>query len=125
VLRDGPDLGLVADEFALIRALEGSQQDVITVGKRRFDIGALLRTARRGVEEELEKNLRRLLLEQYARGGGSCDEAVLFGGGALVLGSGLAARLEACQIGLGATSVAHDPSFLLIDGAERALARFH
>jgi hypothetical protein len=123
VLRDGPEFGLVVDEFALIRALEASRQDVITMGKRRFDLGAPLRTARRGVEEELEKCLRRLLLEHYGRGGESCDAAVLFGGGAVGLGRSLAARLEACQIGLKSTWVAPDPSFLLIQGAERAIDR--
>jgi hypothetical protein len=125
VLRDGPELGLVVDEFALIRALEGSRQDVITLSKRRFDIGAPLRTARRAVEEELEKSLRRLLLEYYGRGGGICNAAVLMGGGAVALGRSFAARLEACQIGVGKTWIAPDPSFFLIQGAERAVKRSH
>jgi hypothetical protein len=117
VLRDGQELGLVADEFAVIRALESSQQDVISVGKRRFDIAVPLHAARRAVEEELEKSLRRLLLEHYGRSGASCDAAVILGGGAVVVGSSLAARLEACQIGLGATWVAPEPSFFLLEGA--------
>jgi hypothetical protein len=122
VLRDGAELGLVVDEFALIRALEVSRQDVIHMGKRRFDLSAPLRTARRAVEEELEKNLRRLLRDHYGRGGESCEGAVLFGGGAVALGSSLAARLEACQIGLKSTWIAPDPGFFLIEGAQRLAA---
>jgi hypothetical protein len=125
VLRDGPDLGLVVDEFALIRALEESREDVITMGKRRFDIGAPLRSARRAVEEEVEKSVRRLLLEHYGRGAERCHAAVLLGGGAVVIGRSLAARLEACQIGLGTTWIAPDPSFFLVQGAERSVARVH
>jgi hypothetical protein len=122
VLRDGPELGLVADEFALIRVLESSQKDVVTLGKGSFDIGDPLRAARRGVEEELEKGLRRVLLDHYGRRGESCEAAVVFGGGAVVVGPSLAARLDAGQIGLRATWVAPDPNFLLIDGAERLVA---
>ena len=124
VLRDGPELGLVVDEFALIRALEGEglRQGVIALGKRRFDIAAPLSTAQRAVEEELEKSVRRLLLEYYGRGGGICSTAVLLGGGAVVFGRSLGARLEACQIGLAATWIAPDPSFFLVAGAERMSA---
>jgi hypothetical protein len=125
VLRDGPELGLVVDEFALIRALEGSREDVITLGKRRFDIGALLGTARRAVEEEVEKNLRRRLLDHYGRGGESCNAAVLFGGGTVCVGRSLAARLEASRVGIGATWMAPDPSFFLLNGAERVGTRIH
>jgi hypothetical protein len=117
VLRDGQELGLVADEFAVIRALERSSKDVITVGKGRFDIGGPLLRARRGLEEELEKSVRRLLLEHYGRVGESCKAAAIFGGGAVTLGPSLAARLQACEVGLGANWVAPDPNFFLLEGA--------
>lgn len=117
VLRDGQELGLVADEFAVIRALERSSKDVITVGKGRFDLGAPLHTARRALEEELEKSVRRLLLEHYGRSGESCKAAALFGGGAVTLGPSLAARLQAGEIGLATMWVASNPNFFLLEGA--------
>jgi hypothetical protein len=125
VLRDGSELGLVADEFALIRALEGAQGDVISVGKRRFDLGVPLRTARQAVEEELDKNLQRVLLDYYGRSGHGCAAAVIFGGGSVAVGASIASRLEACRMGLDATWIAPDPNFFLIEGAERLVARSH
>jgi hypothetical protein len=125
VLRDGQEFGLVVDEFALIRALEAAREGTITMGKRRFDISVPLHHAWRAVEEELEKSIRRLLFDHYGRRGESCGASVLFGGGAVALGSSLAARLEASQIGIGATWIAPDPSFLLIHGAAQTRGILH
>ena len=120
VLRDGQDQGLVADEFAVVRALENARGDAISIGERRFDIGSPLESARRALEEELARGVRRLLLEQYERCGDSCHAAAIIGGGAASVGAGLAARLEASAIGLRTVWVTPDPSFLLVEGARQS-----
>jgi hypothetical protein len=117
VLRDGQDRGLVADEFAVVRALEVVRENAISVNGRRVDVGAPLESARRALEEELVRAVHRLLLEQYERSGESCQAAAVIGGGAASLGASLAARLEASAIGLRTVWVSPDPNFLLVEGA--------
>jgi hypothetical protein len=120
VLRDGQDQGLVADEFAVVRALESAREHAIAIAGRRFDIRAPLESARRALEEELTRNVRRLLLEHYERCGESCEAAAIIGGGAASIGAGLAARLEASELGLRRVWVTPDPSFLLTNGARQS-----
>jgi len=119
VMRDGQELGLVEDEFAVVRALESAPEHVISIGERRFDIRVPLGNARRAIEEELSLGIRRIVLAQFGRRGESCQAVAILGGGAAAIGRGLAARLEASNIGLRTVWVAPDPSFLLLEGARK------
>jgi hypothetical protein len=119
VLQNGQEAGLVADEFAVVRALENASDHVISIGERRFDVRAPLAAARRTLEEELARGVQRVLRERYRRRGEGCQVAAIVGGGAAVLGRGLAARLQAPEIALRTVWVTPDPSFQLAEGARR------
>jgi hypothetical protein len=66
VLRDGQDQGLVEDEFAVIWALERSRR-IITVAGRRFDVGAMLRTAASAAVVELGRAVQRVVRPASAK----------------------------------------------------------
>lgn len=117
ILRDGQEQGLVEDEFAVIRALERSQE-VIEIAGRRFDIGKTLESARRGLEEELARAAQAAVVGHFKRQALPCKAAAIIGGGAAMVGQGVAARLAASDLGM-ATWVCPDPSFYLLEGARR------
>lgn len=119
ILRDGQEQDLVEDEFAIIRAIEASQ-DVIDVAGRRYSVGSILRSAASNLEQELAKGARRALVTHYERGGKPCSIAALIGGGAAVVGEGLTGRLRGLEFGLDRIWVdsSHD---LLVKGATNML----
>jgi len=132
VLRDGQDHGLVEDEFAVIRALESSRipetsegpvaSQRLVVAGRAFDVDSALRSARAGLEEELERAVRRLVLGHFRRRAETCRAVACIGGGAALVGAGLSARVRAAGLGLTDVWVTRDASFLLLEGAQRLLA---
>lgn len=115
ILRDGQEQDLVEDEFAIVRAVEASQ-DVIEVAGRRYSIGSILRSAATNLEQELANAARRALVAHYERGGKTCSTAALIGGGAALVGEGLAARLRALELGIDRIRVDASPE-LLVQGA--------
>jgi hypothetical protein len=52
-----------------------------------------------------------------------CRAVAVVGGGAAIVGEGLAARLEASDLGLSAAWVAEDTRYVLVDGAARLRER--
>jgi hypothetical protein len=120
ILSDGQEQGLVEDELAVIRALE-RREGAIEVAGRRFDVSRALASAERSLVEEISRGVERVLVDDFVRRGEVCRAVVLLGGGAALLGQALAARLQASELHLGPCSVASDPSFMLVEGAERAL----
>jgi hypothetical protein len=119
ILRDGQDRGLVEDEFAVIHALEKSAPSALEVAGRWFEVTEPLRRAREGLEQELERAARRMLLGYFGRRAQLCRGAIVLGGGAALVGAGLIARLRASDVGLSHTWAATDPSFFLLEGAEQ------
>ncbi len=119
ILRDGQEQGLVEDEFAVIRAMEHPDGGELEVAGRRFDIGKTLASAQRALEEELARAARRVVVDLYGRGGAVCRGVAIVGGGAAVVGAGLAKRLRALELGLETAWVADDTDFLLATGAQR------
>jgi hypothetical protein len=122
ILRDGQEQGLVEDEFAVIKALEQSQSTIEVAG-RSFDMSRTLESATRGLEEEVANIAQTAIVEDYARRGEMCRAVAVVGGGAAIVGEGLAARLEASDLGLSATWVAEDTRYMLVDGAARLRER--
>jgi hypothetical protein len=119
VLRDGQDQGLVEDEFAVIRALEKSAGDWIEVAGRRFEVASVLGPACASLVQDLERGVRRFALGHYQRCAGLCRGAAIFGGGSVQAGPTLANRLRTADIGIEATWVAEEMSFLLLTGARQ------
>ncbi len=118
ILLEGQEQGLIEDEYAVIRALERSHS-MIEVAGRRFDVSRTIESARRGLEEELARAAQRAVMEEYGRRGDRCRAVAVIGGGAAIVGEGLAARLKASDLGLGAVWVATDTKFFLLEGAQR------
>lgn len=117
ILRDGQDQGLVEDEFAVIRALEVSH-DEIEVAGRRYSIAPILQSAVKGLEQELANAIRRTLVAHYDRGGDVCPAVSVLGGGAALVGEGLCKRLAALELGLDQHSVDASADGL-VRGAQR------
>jgi hypothetical protein len=118
ILRDGQDRGLVEDEYAVARALEKSIKTIEVAG-RRFYIGRTFETTRKGLEDDLARAAQRVMVEVYGRSGEMCKAVAIIGGGAAIAGQGVAARLNASDIGLEAVWVAKDTRFFLAEGARR------
>lgn len=118
VLRDEQAQGLVEDEFAVLRALERSLVEIEVAG-RRFNVRDTLESARRGLEEELVRVAQAAVVGHFERQGKPCKAAVIIGGGAAIVGKGLASRLTASEIGIGETWVTPNRSFYLLEGAQR------
>jgi hypothetical protein len=59
------------------------------------------------------------MVEVYGRSGEMCKAVAIIGGGAAIAGQGVAARLNASDIGLEAVWVAKDTRFFLAEGARR------
>jgi hypothetical protein len=120
ILRDGQEQGPVEDEFAVIDALERGDDGALVVAGRRFDVAATLQSAGRALEEEIVRAARRASLAHFERTGMPCRAAVLMGGGALVLGSGVKARLEKHDVD--SVWLCPEPSWLLVEGARNLAA---
>lgn len=118
ILRDGQDQGLVADEFAVIWALERSRQTIELSG-RVFDVRAMLESARGALVQELGRSVRRLLSRHFGRVAVGCSAVVILGGGAVVLGKHLASELRTLGLGLETIWVPPDPGFTLLQGARK------
>jgi hypothetical protein len=118
ILRDGQEQGLVEDEFAVIQGLERSQSTIEVAG-RRFDLTSTLVSATRSLEEELLRAVARVVLDHYGRYGEPCHGVAITGGGAAIVGAGLADRVRASDLGVNLVWVANDTSYLLLEGAAR------
>jgi len=118
VLRDGQEQELIEDEYAVIKSLERSQ-DTIEVAGRRFDVGAILKSARRGLEEELARAAGRAVAGHFGKSSDACKVMAIIGGGAAVVGKGVAARARQLGVGLDTAWIAGDTRFFLLKGALR------
>lgn len=118
ILRDGQEQELIEDEYAVIKALERSQSTIEVAG-RRFDIGAILESTRRGLEEELARAAKRAVVKTYGKRSDACKAVAIIGGGAAIIGESLAARLKTLDIGLDTAWIAGDTRFFLLEGARR------
>jgi hypothetical protein len=121
ILRDGQEQGLVEDEFAIIRALESHRPERFEIAGRSFDVRRIFESARRALEDELFRIARRIVLDTLARTANACSALVIMGGGAAVVGSGLAERLK-LDLALRTTWVGGTDGGLLLEGA-RHVAR--
>lgn len=121
VLRDSQDQGLVADEYAVVRALE-SQRDFVRLCGRRFDIGAVFASAAADLAQSIARVVRTDLLAHYSRSGRTCQAAAILGGGAAQVGEQLAAALQQEKLGLSTIRVTSEPSFALVEGARQQWA---
>ena len=115
ILRDGQDQGLMEDEFAVVRALEACPPERFEIAGRRFDVRKIFESARATLEDELVRAARRIVLHQLERRGETCRAVAIIGGGARVVGSGVADRLKS-ELGLVTWVGAAD---LLLEGARR------
>ncbi len=120
ILRDGQEQELIEDEYAVSKALERSQ-GTIEVGGRRFAIGAILDGARRGVEEELASAARRAVTGHFGKSSNACRVVAIIGGGAAVIGKGVAARIKEMGLGVDTAWIGRDTRFFLLEGARRVL----
>jgi hypothetical protein len=118
ILRDGQEQVLVEDEYAVIKALERSH-GTIEVAGRRFEIGDILDRARRGVEEELARAARRAVADHFGKSTDACKVVAIIGGGAAVIGKGVAARIKELGVGLDTAWISGDTRFFLLGGARR------
>jgi hypothetical protein len=118
ILRDGQEHGLMEDEFAVVRALEAGSPERLEIAGRVFDVRRIFDSARAVLEAELARVARRIVLEQLERRGETCRALAIIGGGAELVGAGLAERLKN-ELGLhGAWSNAGSGD-LLLKGARR------
>jgi hypothetical protein len=115
ILRDEQDQDLIEDELAVMRALERSTSGAIQIGGRRFDVARTLANARRTMEEEIFRASERVIQECYSRSGRNLRAVAIFGGGASMIGTGIAQRLQ-LTVGSVRTCVANN-DFLLVSGA--------
>ncbi len=122
VLRDGQELGLIEDEFAVIKALEQSQE-LVQIAGRRYEVAQILDSARRGLEQEVTRAVERLMRAQSARLGTPIRSVMLIGGGSAVVGGAIRDGLRASKLGLRRVLVARDPSYFLAEGAARLCDR--
>lgn len=118
ILRDGQDDGLVADEFAVIWALERSRRTIDVAG-RTYDVQAMLEAARGALVDELGRAVRRVLMAHFGRSAASCRAVAILGGGAVALGEALEAHLRGLELGLETIWVSRDPGFALVEGAQK------
>jgi hypothetical protein len=118
ILRDGQEQELIEDEYAVSKALERSQSTIEVAG-RRFDIASILDGTRRGLEEELARAAKRAVVKTFGKSTESCKAAAIIGGGAAIIGKGLAERLKQLGIGLDTAWIADDTRFFLLEGARR------
>lgn len=116
ILRDGQEQELVEDEYAVIKALERSHRTIEVAG-RRFDIGSILESARRGVEEELARAAKRAITGHYGKSSDACKVVAIIGGGAAVIGKGVEARIKELGVGLDTAWITGDTRFFLLEGA--------
>ncbi len=119
ILRDGQDQGLVEDEFAVIHALENSSGASIDVANRRFAVAVPLAKALAALEEELARVVQKAILDHFGRHGHACRAMAIIGGGAVLAGSGLKARIESAGLGFETIWATPDPNYLLLEGAKR------
>jgi hypothetical protein len=122
ILSDGQEQGLVEDELAVIRALERGEPALEVAGLS-FDVSRTLADASRALVDELARGVERTLVDDFVRRGEACRGLAILGGGAALVGSALAARLEGSELRLATSWVAPAPSFTLLEGAVRALER--
>jgi len=121
ILRDGQEQGLVEDEFAMIIALESRAPERFEIAGRSFDVRRIFDSARRALEEELFRVARRIVLDALGRTAEACSALVITGGGAAIVGSGLAERLKR-ELALRTTWVGGADGSLFLEGA-RHVAR--
>jgi hypothetical protein len=119
ILRDEQEQGLVEDEYAVLLALEEARSGVLQIAGRRFDIQRALGSARVALEQELARAVQRVIVEDYGRGGDMCRAVVVIGGGAALMGQGLAQRLQTRELGVSTLRVGCDTPYWLVEGAER------
>jgi hypothetical protein len=121
ILRDEQEQDLIEDELAVMRALERSSSGSVQIGGRRFDIGHTLANAQRAMEEEIARASARVIVERYNNSGRSCAAVAIFGGGAAMIGKGLAARIQS-TVRLEQTWITTE-DFLLVNGASSNVRR--
>jgi hypothetical protein len=119
ILRDEQDQDLIEDELAVMRALEKTSGGVLEIGGRRFDVARTLASVRRTLEEEILRACERVVAERYNRLGKSCAAAAIFGGGAALIGSGLADRIES-TLDMMQSFVTRNDFFLVSAATDRA-----
>jgi len=119
ILRDGQELGLIEDEVAVLRAFEQGRSKIELAG-RAFDVHAAFDSAKASLERELERAAHRVLMDRFARRAEPCRGLAIVGGGASVVGEGLAQRLRQ-SFQFDSVWVGRDASFLLVEGARRRL----
>jgi hypothetical protein len=119
ILLEGQELGLIEDEYSVIRALERSQSSIEVAG-RRFDVSGTIESAKQGLEEELARAAQGAIAKEFGRRGDSCQAVAIIGGGAAIAGQGLATRLKASDLGLDAIWIATDTKFFLLEGAQNS-----
>jgi hypothetical protein len=122
ILRDGQDQGLVEDEFAVIRSLETCPPERFEVAGRCFDVRRTLASACRALQDELVRIARRIIVARYQHSGEMCSAVAIIGGGAALVGAGVAEHLKS-EIGLRTTWISASDRSLLVEGARRIAAK--
>ena len=118
ILRDGQAQDLVEDELAIVRALERST-DFIEVQGRRFDVRETLQAVQREVALDIAREALRLIRDHYGLRGDACRAVAILGGGAVLLGRGVADGILDGGLGVQAPWIVPDPNPLLVEGASK------
>jgi hypothetical protein len=75
------------------------------------------------LEEELARAAKRAVTGHYGKSSDACKVMAIIGGGAAVVGKGVAARARQLGVGLDTAWIADDTRFFLLGGARRILRK--